>query len=348
MKSNLFLILFLGIILFNIPIAFAQNITTFLSDYCYEGGDLSTCLQGLYNLGVSLAVVIAFIFFILGAFKNLISTIPDVKLEGKSQMINALIGLAVIFISGIILYWINPFIFNPTLLIYKVTELRIPGIEIVNQGSEISGNENPDNNLISLGRAGNNRNKSGVQYNKPLIKQNDPNWAAQSYRHPTCGNQRQTIGSSGCGIASLAMAIAYYEKTTNMERYKDIVTSLSREVVERGHRTCNQGTSHQLYTDNVFLRKWKIRGRLINKNNIEEAKRYLSQDKIIIAAMGGSSGFTERGHYITIVGISSDNKKFLINDPGPRDVKEADINCQAGNLCFDKYVKAMWVILPAN
>jgi hypothetical protein len=102
-------------------------IEDFLSKYCIEGS-ISKCLQGIYNLGIAFAVVIAFIFFILGAFKNLLSTIPDIKLEGKQQMMNSLIGLAVIFLSGVILYWINPYIFSPTLKIFQVTGYQVPAV----------------------------------------------------------------------------------------------------------------------------------------------------------------------------------------------------------------------------
>jgi hypothetical protein len=102
-------------------------IEDFLNKYCIEGS-ISKCLQGLYNLGIAFAIVIAFIFFILGAFKNLLSTIPDIKLEGKQQMMNSLIGLAVIFLSGVILYWINPYIFSPTLKIFQVTGYQVPAV----------------------------------------------------------------------------------------------------------------------------------------------------------------------------------------------------------------------------
>jgi len=142
MVKKIFLIIL--ILFLSISITNAQDIKTFISNYCYEGSELSTCLQGIYNLGVSIAVVIAFIFFILGAFKNLLSTIPDIKLEGKQQMMNSLIGLAVIFLSGVILYWINPYIFSPTLKIFQVTGYQVPEVsgytddDIANHSTSLS------------------------------------------------------------------------------------------------------------------------------------------------------------------------------------------------------------------
>ncbi|GEM_PF-5601027 len=114
-----------------INFAFAQNITSpvdlvgFIQEYCRSGVNLNFCLQGIYNLLVAIAVAVAFFSFLFGAFENLLSTIPDVKMQGKNRMKNALIGLAIIFISGVFLYWINPSIFNARLIMYKVTNLGI-------------------------------------------------------------------------------------------------------------------------------------------------------------------------------------------------------------------------------
>ncbi len=102
-----------------------MNISDFISNYCTS---IQGCLQGLYNLGVAIAVVLAFFVFLFGAFKNLLSVVPDIKMEGKSMMKNAIIGLVVIFLSGAVLYWINPFIFDPRIIIYGVKEIRINAV----------------------------------------------------------------------------------------------------------------------------------------------------------------------------------------------------------------------------
>jgi hypothetical protein len=110
----------------------AQNPIEFVKFYCtyYQGTEaIGYCLQGLYNLGVALAVVLAFFMFLFGAFKNLLSTLPDVKADGKNMMKNAILGLVVIFISGTLLYWINPFIFEPVISIYRISEIKIEDIK---------------------------------------------------------------------------------------------------------------------------------------------------------------------------------------------------------------------------
>jgi hypothetical protein len=103
-----------------------MSITEFVSQYCGTTSNLQACLQGIYNLLVAIAVVVAFFMFLFGAFENLLSTIPDVKMQGKNRMKNAIIGLGIIFITGIVLYWINPYIFSARLIMYQITNLEVP------------------------------------------------------------------------------------------------------------------------------------------------------------------------------------------------------------------------------
>ncbi len=317
-----------------IKIAFAQtsplNLVEFINFYCREGLELNYCLQGIYNLLVAIAVLVAFFVFLFGAFENLLSTIPDFKKQGKDRMKNAIIGLVIIFLSGVVLYWINPYIFNARLILYKVEKLDIrQELVIIGKGTETSG-------LPEIEGQGINPSQSGIQYNHPLIKQGDPAWANIPYRHPVCGKESQTIKSSGCGIASLAMAIAYYNNYTP-DKYYNLIKTLAKDAVDQGYRTCDSGTSYALYTDNTYLRKWNIKGVYIG-TDISKAINALRNNKIVIAAMRGPSRFTARGHYITLVGFN--NNKFLINDPGPRDVKDSTKEE------FIKFVKAMWIIYP--
>jgi hypothetical protein len=241
-------------------------------------------------------------------------------------MFGALKGLFVIFMFGAILYWVNPNIFNAKLIFFRVTSLEIP-LENVDIGTEVSG-------LPQIEGTGKNPSQSGIQYGKPLIKQGDPLWANHPYRNPKCGSPNQTIGSSGCGIASLAMAIAYYNNY-QPNQYHSLITQLADAVVNKGYRTCNQGTAHALYGDNNFLGQWGVKGTPIGKK-INAAIDAVEQGKIVIAAMSGPSMFTKQGHYITLVGFS--NNKFLINDPGPRDVRKASKDD------VQSAVVAMWII----
>jgi hypothetical protein len=65
----------------------------------------------------------------------MLSPIPDVKGSGKDKMIGALKGLAIIFMFGAILYWVNPNIFNAKLIFFRVTALDIP-VEFLERETE--------------------------------------------------------------------------------------------------------------------------------------------------------------------------------------------------------------------
>jgi hypothetical protein len=113
-----------------------QGLTSFIKEYCredylgYYPEALQSCIQGIYNLLVALAVLVAFLYFLFGAIQYMLSPIADIKGSGKSKMFGALKGLFVIFIFGAILYWINPNIFNAKLIFYRVTSLEIPETEV--------------------------------------------------------------------------------------------------------------------------------------------------------------------------------------------------------------------------
>jgi len=109
-----------------------MNLTDFISIYCTPSigsqntANIQVCLQGLYNLGVTLAVAIAFLFVVFGAFKYILGAASNQKGAGKQIIMNAIYGLAFIFISGTILYWVNPAIFKAELIIYNVKKLDPP------------------------------------------------------------------------------------------------------------------------------------------------------------------------------------------------------------------------------
>jgi len=143
-----------------LKIAYAQELTSFIKEYCrgdylgYYPEALQSCIQGIYNLLVALAVLVAFLIFLYGAILYMLSPIPDVKGSGKDKMIGALKGLAIIFIFGAILYWINPNIFNAKLIFYRVTSLEMPSEEyiVMNDSAEIYPGETipPTINLCPL------------------------------------------------------------------------------------------------------------------------------------------------------------------------------------------------------
>ncbi len=105
----------------------------YIQTYCQTSGgasisNLSDCIQGVYNLLVILAIALAFIFVIVGAFQYMFSAAVNSRADGKDKIINALIGIFVIFVGGSVLYWINPQIFNANLLLYQVQNIQVPSV----------------------------------------------------------------------------------------------------------------------------------------------------------------------------------------------------------------------------
>jgi len=125
--------------------------------YCTIGtgpdiGVLQRCLQGVYNVGVALAVALAFLYIIYGAVEYLVGAATNKQSAGKDKIINALIGMLIIFLSGTVLYWINPQIFSAKLLLYKVKTLEAPRLGLSPE----------EQSAIIKGDAGWERNKSAV------------------------------------------------------------------------------------------------------------------------------------------------------------------------------------------
>lgn len=96
----------------------------FLTRYC--GGEIQPCLQGIYNLFLGLALAVALLMVVVGAFQYLTYGAINRQQEGKRRITDALAGLVIIFLSGVALYWINPDIFNAQLIVYRVGYLDVP------------------------------------------------------------------------------------------------------------------------------------------------------------------------------------------------------------------------------
>ncbi|MEK7673592.1 MAG: hypothetical protein AAB371_00100 [Patescibacteria group bacterium] len=112
--------------------------TNFIQQYCAEGSSLQGCIQGVYNMGIALAIAVAFLYIVIGAVEYMTSAAINKKGAGKNKIIGAIIGLLIIFTSGVLLFWINPEIFNAELIIFKVTKLEPPTFDISNMEGNIT------------------------------------------------------------------------------------------------------------------------------------------------------------------------------------------------------------------
>lgn len=137
--------------------------------------------------------------------------------------------------------------------------------------------------------------------NFPYLSQSDPRWGNTPYT--ATGDNSQTISSSGCGTTSMAMILRSFGNNVTP-------IDTSEWSLAHGYRTANSGTSWGFFSD--IGKEYGITTSNLGKDTNAVATA-LSQGKPIIASMGPST-FTKGGHFITLVGTTSDGN-ILVNDP---------------------------------
>ena len=131
------------------------------------------------------------------------------------------------------------------------------------------------------------------------ISQIDSRW--RYYPYTSIENSSQTIGSSGCGVASAAMII------DSIKGYID-VKILADVFVENGYRSANNGTYWSAYR--AIADEFDID--YIETSYLDKAVELLKNNHYIIASCGNGL-FTNGGHYIVLYGIEGNTLK--IYDP---------------------------------
>lgn len=147
-----------------------MNPFQFIQAYCRQGGDIQPCLQGLYNMGLGISIALAFLFVVVGAFQYMLGGAINQQQAGKNKMLNAIWGLVIIFVSGVVLYWINPNIFSAELIVYKIKEggLTPPVIELKEiKGTIVTFNDPEFTRITGTKNAIENTELSGIPGNIP-------------------------------------------------------------------------------------------------------------------------------------------------------------------------------------
>jgi uncharacterized protein YvpB len=129
----------------------------------------------------------------------------------------------------------------------------------------------------------------------PAAWHNDP--------YGSCG----TIGSSGCGITSLAMVISYW---TGKQVLPPETANLA---ASHGWRVCGDGTAHAAMVDMPKLYGLKAVELGGGSAGWAKDKVYLAKGIPIIQLHHAPSIFTTSGHYIVITGFSGST--VYVNDP---------------------------------
>ena len=131
------------------------------------------------------------------------------------------------------------------------------------------------------------------------ISQIDNRW--KNYPYTVTNNKNQTIGRSGCGVATAAMIIDSIVGNVS-------ATELADVFVKYGYRLPNNGTYWS--ANRAIADEFDIEYK--ETSNFSVMLEILKNNNYIIASVGNGL-FTTGGHYIVIYGIEGDNLK--IYDP---------------------------------
>lgn len=131
------------------------------------------------------------------------------------------------------------------------------------------------------------------------ISQIDSRW--RYYPYTSIGDSSQTIGSSGCGVASAAMIIDSIVGNVS-------VTELADAFVDNGYRSANDGTYWSAYR--AIADQFDIEYE--ETSDFDYMISLLRNNHYVIASCGNGL-FTYGGHYIVLYGIDGDTIK--IYDP---------------------------------
>ena len=129
-------------------------------------------------------------------------------------------------------------------------------------------------------------------------RQTDPRFNHQSYG-------TSTIGKSGCGPTSMAIAVSSLTDTTI-----DPI-QMSRWAEANGYCANESGSYHSLIP--AAAQNWGLSCKQESITNTQAIIDALSSGKLVVALMGPGP-FTSSGHFIVLTGVTSD-QKFHVADP---------------------------------
>ncbi|MDD6736422.1 MAG: C39 family peptidase [Clostridiales bacterium] len=127
----------------------------------------------------------------------------------------------------------------------------------------------------------------------------DSRWANKSY------GKTGTIGSSGCGPTSLAIAVS----TLTGKSIDPIMVSEWSE--KNGYRCEGYGSYHALIPKGA--EHYGLNVEKLGRSSAKELEKHLTSGHLVIAIMA-KGHFTSNGHFIVIRGITQDGK-ILVADP---------------------------------
>ena len=137
-----------------------------------------------------------------------------------------------------------------------------------------------------------------IEINGEQVVASVPNYYQNYYSYKDLPYGKGTLGSSGCGIACMAMVATYV--LDDPELTPDVL------AMEFGHTPGSNGermerAAHTLGIPFTKTCDW------------ETVIRSLEQGKVIIALVNSNTDFTSGGHFIVLTGI--EDSRIYVNDP---------------------------------
>lgn len=169
-------------------------------------------------------------------------------------------------------------------------EMNLEEQSIEGEGFELQGN------IAYEGEAKNWNIKTGNTPQLTYISQVDNRW--KDYPYTAIGDSSQTIGSSGCGVASAAMIIDSIVGNVDIKELADV-------FVENGYRSPNSGTYWSAFR--AIADEFDIEYQ--ETSNLNTAVEKLKNNNYVVASVGNGL-FTYGGHFIVLVGIENDTIKI--------------------------------------
>lgn len=136
--------------------------------------------------------------------------------------------------------------------------------------------------------------------NKIYYNQADPRWSSHVYT--SCGNNSQTMKTSGCGPTSGAMIISSLKKIVYPNEVADL-------FVKKGYRSANSGTYLKAFE--FIAKEYGLNVNLRYK--LDEAVECLKRGGMVVACCQAGL-FSTGGHIIVLAGMKDDNT-IIVYDP---------------------------------
>jgi hypothetical protein len=176
-------------------------------------------------------------------------------------------------------------------------------------------------------------------------------------------NRPYSICSSGCGVTSAAMVVAFYKPEINNDGLPPDMAALSSK---NGMRPCNpptaaqkpcdcSGTAGSFFTSTKTMGSFGLQGEYIGCTSPKCSKDFrnkvmdlLKQGKPLITVVGKSI-FTGGGHYIVLTGVNGQGN-ITVNDPNSGSVvKTYSDGTKSDNVPPDKIfglIGGVWYVHP--